>query len=56
MKHLFNGKYLLAMLFSLFLLASCGGGGDSGVPATTTPAAPTTLTWNQNNWDQVNWQ
>lgn len=56
MKHLFNGKYLLAMLFSLLLLASCGGdGGEATVTAPATPAV-TTLSWDQSNWDAVNWQ
>jgi len=44
----------IALLFAMLLLASCGGGG--GTAATPAPAAPTTLSWDQTNWDAVNWQ
>jgi len=42
----------IALIFVIFLLASCGGSGTSA-PA---PSAPTTLTWGQGNWGEVNWQ
>jgi len=47
-------------LFLACLLVSCGGGGSSG---STSPPPPidtdpqlAPLTWDQGDWDEVNWQ
>ncbi|MBN4073296.1 hypothetical protein JYT23_00505 [Mariprofundus ferrooxydans] len=51
MKSIFSR--LTALLFVALLLASCGGGGTAAAP---TPAPVTTLSWDQSNWNAVNWQ
>lgn len=48
-----NPRYRLAKLACLalaLLLSSCGGGGSSdNQPATS-------MTWDDGNWNEVNWQ
>ena len=41
------------------MLAGCGGGSSGGggaVAATTQPPAPTELSWDQGEWNEVEWQ
>jgi len=42
---------MTALLFAVLLLGAC-----SNQASVTPPAAPTSLSWDQTNWNQVNWQ
>lgn len=52
-------QFLLSLTFAV-LVASCGGGGEPEPPFVITPGeeppAPTSLTWDAADWDEVDWQ
>jgi hypothetical protein len=41
---------------ALALLSACGGGGGKKTPDTLPPPVDTTLTWDDDNWDEKDWQ
>jgi len=50
---------LVSVAFLFSFLVACGGGGSSGGAAPPPPPPPppvTELTWDQGNWDELNWQ
>jgi len=47
------GLYLLFVAGILSTLATGGGGGTTQAPPEPPPSE---LTWNEGNWDEVNWQ
>jgi hypothetical protein len=50
----------VASLILIVMLAACGGGsadGDQSSPAPNNPSqGPSTLTWDNANWGEVNWE
>ena len=40
----------------LMSIVATGGGGGSTPPPPDGEPEPTELTWDQGNWDEVNWQ
>lgn len=46
--------FILAVI-SVPLLSACGGGGKK-TTATPPPPVDTTLTWDDDNWDEKDWQ
>ena len=51
--------FILAFI-ALAFLSACGGGGGGGGsgsnPSDTPPPVDTTLTWDDDNWDEKDWQ
>ena len=47
-------RHVSLLLACLTFASACGGGSDAITP--TPPPPVTTLTWDQGNWDEVDWQ
>jgi hypothetical protein len=43
-------------LMSIVLLAGCSSGSSGGTPPREDPPPVTELTWDQGNWDELDWQ
>ena len=46
--------FILAFI-ALAFLSACGGGGSGSNPSDTPPPVDTTLTWDDDNWDEKDW-
>ena len=50
-----NTRIFIFAFIALTLLSACGGGGKKNTD-TPPPPVDTTLTWDDDNWDEKDWQ
>ena len=49
-------RTLVLAFIALVFLSACGGGGGNGGANPPPPLVDTTLTWDDDNWDEKDWQ